>query len=96
MFVRLTIGHGHGESKVFITTNMTSPIEKLVTDIETLETERDTIYKRFEEIRVQLENYKTLLVAFKLVSTDPDLYDKWVATVNATEKPKLPEPVVSN
>ena len=66
---------------------MTTPIEKLIKDIETLEVERDTIYKRFDEIRTLLDNYKTLLAAFKLVSTDPDLYDKWVATVNATEKP---------
>lgn len=69
---------------------MTSPIEKLVKDIETLETERDTIYKRFDEIRLLLDNYKTILAAFNLVSTDPDLYDKWVITVNSTEKPKPP------
>jgi len=73
---------------------MASPIEKLVTDIETLEKERDSIYARFDEIKTLLENYKTLLAAFKLVSSDPILYDRWVETVKLTEKPTPPE--VSN
>lgn len=77
---------------------MTSPVEKLIKDIEDLETERDTMYKRFEEIKSQLQNYQTLLAAFKLVSSDPVLYDRWVETVNLTEKPTPmePTPEVSN
>lgn len=70
---------------------MTSPIEKLVSDIETLEKERDDMYKRFEEIKTLLENYRTLLTAFKLVSSDPALYDKWVDTVKQTPKPVIVE-----
>ena len=80
---------------------MSDPIIKLTTDIADLEKERDDMYVRFSEIKTLLENYKTLLNAFQLVSSDPDLYDRWVATAENTPRPKptpppAEEPPVSN
>ena len=72
---------------------MASPIEQLQIDIAALETENNQLYKRMTEVRTSLANYKTLLQAFILVSSDPDLYDRWVATVKATTRPE-PTPFV--
>lgn len=71
-------------------------ITKLQQDILDLESERDSLYLRNIELVSLISNYKTLLDAFKLVSTSPSLYDKWVSTLQGTPRPVEEEPPVSN
>lgn len=67
---------------------MTTPVEQLRLDIAALETERETIYDRTHVINGLLQKYKTLLAAFEIVSKDPVMYDKWLATVEKTPRPE--------
>ena len=70
---------------------MTSPIDTLKKEIQTLTDQREALYEQFEIIESQLQHKNTLIKAFILVSTDPDLYAKWKIQVDVT-----PIPVVEN
>lgn len=68
-----------------------SVIQQLTGEITALEAERDQLYTRFAEIEVALKRKRLLLQAYNAVSTDPELYAKWVATVQETPAPTVPQ-----
>jgi hypothetical protein len=50
-----------------------TPFETLLKEIEDLETERDTMYKRFKEIEVLLDRKNTMKLGFQIIKADPEL-----------------------
>lgn len=70
-----------------------SAIDNLKQEISDLENKREELYVNFRDIEEQLKRKKLLLNAFGLVSSDLDLYHKWLDTALATPPPPTPEPV---
>lgn len=68
-----------------------SIIETLRQEISDLEKSAEDLDKQRASIGEQLLRKRKLLIAFDLVSSDPELYDKWLATVQETPRPELPK-----
>ena len=66
-----------------------SVIQQLRREIEELENERDQIYSRFAEIETALKRKNLLLTAYAAVSSDPELYAKWLISVSETPAPAV-------
>lgn len=79
---------------------MSSIIETLRQEISDLEKSAGELDKQRASIGEQLLRKRKLLIAFDLVSTEPELYDKWLQTVKETPRPEPTpaeeEPPVSN
>lgn len=75
-----------------------SIIETLRQEISDLEKSAEDLDKQRASIGEQLLRKRKLLIAFDLVSTEPELYDKWLQTVQETPRPEPTpeEPPVSN
>ena len=78
-----------------------SIIETLRQEISDLEKSAEDLDKQRASIGEQLLRKRKLLIAFDLVSTEPELYDKWLQTVQETPRPEptpppAEEPPVSN
>lgn len=67
-----------------------SAIDNLKKEINDLETQRESMYEQFRDIEEQLKRKKLLLNAFGLVSSDLELYNKWLDTALVTPPPPKP------
>ena len=74
-----------------------SAIDNLKQEIEDLENQRDVLYTQFQQIDNDLKRKKLLLSAFNVVSSDTELYNKWLDVALATPPPKSePIPIPEN
>lgn len=69
-----------------------SIIETLRQEISDLEKSAEELDKQRVSTGEQLLRKRKLLIAFDLVSTEPELYDKWLQTVQETPRPEEPKP----
>jgi hypothetical protein len=65
-----------------------SIIVTLKSEIKDLEKAAEDLDKQRASIGEQLLRKRKLLTAFDLVSTEPELYDKWIQTVQETPRPE--------
>ena len=73
---------------------MSSIIETLRQEISDLEKSAEELDRQRASVGEQLLRKRKLLVAFDIVSTEPELYDKWLQTVQETPRPEPTPPVV--
>jgi hypothetical protein len=50
-----------------------TPFETLLKEIDDLENERNTMYKRFKEIEVLLDRKNVMRTGFEIIKEDPEL-----------------------
>ena len=71
---------------------MSSPIDTINAEINTLKDEQEKLYQRFAEIDMLLKSKQVIVDAFTLVSQSPTLYDAWKSQVILTKRPDEPIP----